>query len=391
METGQYSNQKTSVLEGKPEPVDTAAAREVTPADAGPFTHYLRELRSTPPLDREVECGRAVELRDAREGFARCISQLPDHCLEYLLEGDGQGPQRGWKWSLAAVESCVSRMQSYEELFEDPEVDAIFEQARDFKRKIDDARDTLILASLRFVPFVARHFTHHGIPFMDLVQEGNIGLLRAVERFDHERGYRFTTYAYWWIRQAISKAIVEKSRTIRLPESVRATLQRLRRVSYEMGEELGRHPASHEIAERMNLSSEKIDELLTIMLDPASLENFGSENDGVNTSGVFADSRTPSPLESALSREERAEVSTALAGLDPREQRILKLRFGIDRDACHTLEEIGGMMNLSRERVRQLEKRALSKIHETRSPGKRVRAGQRTLRQRQRRLARQRG
>lgn len=391
METGQYSNQTTSVPKENSKPVDAAAPREDIPADAGPFTHYLRELRSAPPLDREVECGRAVELRQAREGFAECISRLPGHCREYLLEGDGRGPQRGWKWSLASVESCAARMQSYEELFDDPDADLIFDQAREFKRKIDDARDTLILASLRFVPFVARHFTHHGIPFMDLVQEGNIGLLRAVERFDHERGYRFTTYAYWWIRQAISKAIVEKSRTIRLPESVRATLQQLRRVSYEMGEKLGRHPASHEIAERMNMSSEKIDELLTIMLDPASLENFGGENDGTSTSGVFADSRTPSPLESALSREERAGISAALDGLDPREQHIIRLRFGIDRDACHTLEEIGGMMNLSRERVRQLEKRALSKIHETRSRGKRVRAGQRTLRQRQRRLARQRG
>jgi len=391
METAQYTSQSTSVHEERVRPVERVVESDEIPSDAGPFTHYLRELRATPPLDREVEYGRAVELRTAREGFAACIARLPEDCREYLVDGDGQGPQQGWKWPSASVESCVKRMHGYEESFDDPTVGSILAEARDFKRKIDDARDTLVLASLRFVPFVARHFTHHGIPFMDLVQEGNIGLLRAVDRFDHERGYRFTTYAYWWIRQAISKAIVEKSRTIRLPESVRATIQQLRRASYELGEELGRHPTSDEISKRTNLSSDKIDELLTIMLDPASLEAFGGEHDGPGAGGVLADSRTPSPLESALSQEERVGISKALAELSLREQRIIKLRFGIDRDACHTLEQIGGMLNLSRERVRQIEKRALSKIHETRSHGKRVRIGQRTLRRRQRRLSRQRG
>ena len=168
METGQYTSQSTSVLEEKVRPVERAPESDEVPSDAGPFTHYLRELRTTPPLDREVEYGRAVELRTAREGFANCIAQLPEDCRAYLLNDVQQGPERGWKWPLTSVESCVERIHGYEESFDDPDVKSTFAAARDFKRKIDDARDTLILASLRFVPFVARHFTHHGIPFMIL-------------------------------------------------------------------------------------------------------------------------------------------------------------------------------------------------------------------------------
>jgi RNA polymerase primary sigma factor len=324
---------------------------------------YLREMGATPLIDENREVSLARELQEARQGLAKLALRLPATCRDYVLEGDLAGPKRGREWPLDKLEGFYARLLRYgREQQRDSKVQAAVRDARELKRHVDHARDALILANLRLVVHIAKKYLNHGISFMDLIQEGNIGLMKAVEKFEYERGNKFSTYAYWWIKQAIERAIADKARVIRIPVHVNEKIKKISRVARELGETLGRKPTPQEIAKKLRMPVAKVEEILGVVQEPQALEDLSADDDGPGLLRFVADPNAPSPLERTVDRELREKIEGTLRVLNPREEEIVRLRFGIGRDMPFTLEEIGRVMGLSRERVRQIEATALRKI-----------------------------
>jgi RNA polymerase sigma factor (sigma-70 family) len=323
---------------------------------------YLREMGSTPLIDEHQEVELARELQEAREGLAKLALKLPVSAREYVLDNDLSGPRRGREWPLDHLEEFYGRLIRYERETREPRVTALAREAKGFKRHVDHARDALILANLRLVVHIAKKYLNHGISFMDLIQEGNIGLMKAVEKFEYERGNKFSTYAYWWIKQAIERAIADKARVIRIPVHVNEKIKKISRVSRELTETLGRKPTPPEIAKKLRMPVAKVEEILGVVQEPQALEDMSAEDDAPGLLRFVADPKSPSPLERTVDRELREKIESTLKVLNSREEEIVRLRFGIGRDMPFTLEEIGRVMGLSRERVRQIEATALKKI-----------------------------
>jgi RNA polymerase sigma factor (sigma-70 family) len=323
---------------------------------------YLREMGATPLIDETREVELARELQVGREELARLVLKLPAFCREYVLEGDLDGPKRGREWPLDHLEACCARMWRFERERQDPRLSSLVRDARDIKRRVDLSRDALILANLRLVVHIAKKYLNHGISFMDLIQEGNIGLMKAVEKFEYERGNKFSTYAYWWIKQAIERAIADKARIIRIPVHVNEKIKKISRVARELGETLGRKATPQEIAKKLRMPVAKVEEILGVVQEPQPLEAVSSDDDSPGLLRFVADPNAPSPLERTVDRELREKIKETLRVLNPREEEIIRLRFGIGREMPYTLEEIGRVMSLSRERVRQIEATALKKI-----------------------------
>jgi RNA polymerase sigma factor (sigma-70 family) len=335
------------------------------PASAQLLPIYLREMGQTPLLARDDEVRLARELQEARQAIARLMRKLPAECRRHVLEGDLGGPRAGYRWPLDRLETAYKRLTSYLRDHSDTEARAILDKMRPHKRRLDDARDALIVANLRLVTHIVKKYGNQGIPFMDLIQEGNIGLMKAVEKFEFERGYKFSTYAYWWIKQAISRAIADKARIIRIPVHITEKVKRLKKVSNELKEDLGRPPTNKEIARKMRMSIKKVDEILGVVQDPQPLDTMGPDDEANGLLPFVADEKAIDPLERTLDQEITAKMRAALDVLDPREQEVVRMRYGIGRKMRHTLEEIGMVLNLSRERVRQIEAIALRKIEAT--------------------------
>jgi RNA polymerase primary sigma factor len=224
------------------------------------------------------------------------------------------------------------------------------------------ARDHIIKANTRLVVSIAKRYIGHGVPFLDLIQEGNLGLMKAVEKFEHLRGFRFSTYATWWIRQTITRAIADQGRTIRLPVHMTDRIRVLNRTSHEMEQNLGRPPTIPELAEKLELLPEKVQWLLEVARLPLSLESpVGDEDD--SELGMFVeDEISPSPTQVVYNNMLRERVNQVLSTLTPREARILRLRFGLNEDRPYTLEEVGAKFGLTRERIRQIEGKALRRL-----------------------------
>jgi RNA polymerase primary sigma factor len=331
---------------------------------------YLREMGSTPLIDERQEVELARELQEAREGIAKVGRKIPAVLRPHVLGADTAGPRRGREWPLDDMEAFFSRLVRYQKEFpKDVKVAKLTREAKGFKRHIDHARDALILANLRLVVHIAKKYLNHGISFMDLIQEGNIGLMKAVEKFEYERGNKFSTYAYWWIKQAIERAIADKARVIRIPVHVNEKIKKISRVSRELSETLGRKPTPPEIAKKLRMPVPKVEEILGVVQDPQALEDMSGDDDAPSLLRFVADPNAQCPLERTVDRELREKVESTLKVLSTREEDIIRLRFGIGREMPYTLEEIGRVMGLSRERVRQIEATALKKIQQAEEQG----------------------
>ncbi len=329
-------------------------------------TTYLREMGRYELLTPEKEQDLSRTIRD---GFNGIILAIMEHPSDQPAMGDLREQIRTWrrrdptlKPKKQQLNYLVSAVASILEIYgENDGLKFLKIAVREHQTKIELAKDEMINANLRLVVSIAKRYMHQGLSLADLIQEGNLGLMRAVFRFDYTKGNKFSTYASWWIRQAITRAILDKTRTIRLPVHFLELRSQFFKAFYALLKELGREPSPTEISRRTGLPMEKILSILEASREPVSLETpVGNED---STLGDFIENKEAiSPYETVRERELTERIKGILSTLSPREEKIIRLRFGIGEDSEYTLEEIGKRFNVSRERIRQIEKKALNRL-----------------------------
>ncbi len=296
-------------------------------------------------------------------------SESADTWLDDIL-ASGKPYAEKIKQSEEDLRRCIYKLKTIEE-----ETSLNVQNIKDISRRMSigeakarRAKKEMVEANLRLVISIAKKYTNRGLQFLDLIQEGNIGLMKAVDKFEYRRGYKFSTYATWWIRQAITRSIADQARTIRIPVHMIETINKLNRISRQMLQEMGREPIPEELAERMQMPEDKIRKVLKIAKEPISMETPIGDDEDSHLGDFIEDTTLELPLDSATATSLKFATKDVLAGLTPREAKVLRMRFGIDMNTDHTLEEVGKQFDVTRERIRQIEAKALRKLrHPSRS------------------------
>jgi RNA polymerase primary sigma factor len=404
------SDEEEEVIDTGPDPEEAARRFSSIAKVHHQFLNALDKLGSKDPKTLKIRkkiCGELMELKLSPKMFDQLIDNLRQHVTEVrLLEKEimflcikqAGMPRKDFistfpknetstRWldkhikakkrysgPLAKFKDEIERRQNklkdLEGLFHVliNEIKEINREVSIGEAKARRAKKEMVEANLRLVISIAKKYTNRGLQFLDLIQEGNIGLMKAVDKFEYRRGYKFSTYATWWIRQAITRSIADQARTIRIPVHMIETINKLNRISRQMLQEMGREPTPEELAVRMEMPEDKVRKVLKIAKEPISMETPIGDDEDSHLGDFIEDTSVSSPIDSATTESLRETTHSVLAQLTPREAKVLRMRFGIDMNTDHTLEEVGKQFDVTRERIRQIEAKALRKLrHPSRS------------------------